>query len=224
MLTLVLALVPPTHVVELNGHRFTLPVGFTVELAADPALIKFPVAAAFDAAGNLFVTEASGTNDPPAKQNRDLPHRLWRLPAGRFNEGAVFADKLMLPQGVMCLGDAVYVGAPPTITRFADGQREVWHDGQTLTGCANDLHGPYPGPDGWVYWTKGAFAEQTFTLPTGKPFRTKAAHIYRARPDGTGREPVFTAGMDNPVDVVFTPERRAVRGRHLPPAPGRRQT
>ena len=34
---------------------------------------------------------------------------------------------------------------------------------------------------------------------------TRAAHIFRARPDGSGVEPVMTGGMDNPVDVVFTP-------------------
>ena len=34
---------------------------------------------------------------------------------------------------------------------------------------------------------------------------TRAAHIFRCRPDGTGIEPVMTGGMDNPVDVVFTP-------------------
>src|SRR5262249_37509293 len=38
-----------------------------------------------------------------------------------------------------------------------------------------------------------------------KPFVTKASHIFRCRRDGTGIEPVMTGGMDNPVDVVFTP-------------------
>jgi glucose/arabinose dehydrogenase len=224
MLTLILSLVPPAYAVELHGHRFTLPAGFAVERVPLPAGLRFPVAATFDPAGDLFVTEASGTNAPVAKQARELPHRLWRLPAGRFDQGAVFADRLMLPQGVMCLDRAVFVAAPPTITRFADGTRGVWHDGRTLTGCANDLHGPYAGIDGWVYWTKGAFAEQRFTLPTGKPFRTKAAHIYRARPDGTGREPVFPAGMDNPVDVVSLPGgERFVAGTFLQhPADGKR--
>src|SRR5262249_31585156 len=59
---------------------------------------------------------------------------------------------------------------------------------------------------GWIYWTKGAFAKQEHTLPSGKPFTTRAAHIFRAKPDGTGMEPVMTGGMDNPVDVVFTPD------------------
>ena len=84
-------------------------------------------------------------------------------------------------------------------------KREDWFEGKTLTGCANDLHGPYLGPDGWIYWCKGAFAEQTYTRPGGKTFATRAvAHLPR-RPDGTGIEPVMTGGMDNPVDVVFTP-------------------
>ncbi|PAW83556.1 MAG: dehydrogenase, partial [Pedosphaera sp. Tous-C6FEB] len=50
---------------------------------------------------------------------------------------------------------------------------------------------------------KGAFAEQRYTLPNGKPFVTRASHIFRARPDGTGIEPVLTGGMDNPVGVAF---------------------
>src|SRR2546421_1225179 len=54
-------------------------------------------------------------------------------------------------------------------------------------------------------------SQQNYTLPNGKPFSTRAAHIFRARPDGTGLEPVMTGGMDNPVHVVFTPggERRS---------------
>jgi putative heme-binding domain-containing protein len=84
-------------------------------------------------------------------------------------------------------------------------RREVFFDGKTLTGCANDLHGPYAGRDGWIYWCKGAFAPQTYERPGRAPLETKAAHIFRARVDGTGIEPVMTGGMDNPVDVVFTP-------------------
>ncbi len=202
-----------TERVHLNGHTFTLPAGFTIELATTPGLVKRPVAAAFDDAGNLYVTEVSGTNDPVKKQLADRPHRLLRLTArgGVFTAMTVFADKLMLPQGVMWKDGSVYVGAPPSIWKFTDtkgtgvaDKREEWYDGKTLTGCANDLHGPYAGPDGWIYWTKGAFAEQRHRRPGRPDLVTRASHIFRARPDGSGVEAVMTGGMDNPVDVVFT--------------------
>ncbi len=84
-------------------------------------------------------------------------------------------------------------------------QREEWFHGKTLTGCANDLHGPYRGPDGLIYWCKGAFAKQSYDQLGKQPFVTRAAHVFRCRPDGSHIEPVMTGGMDNPVDLVFTP-------------------
>jgi hypothetical protein len=65
---------------------------------------------------------------------------------------------------------------------------------------------PYLGPDGWIHWCKGAFARQTYERPGKTPLVTRAAHIFRCRLDGSGIEPVLTAGMDNPVDVAFTPD------------------
>ena len=50
-------------------------------------------------------------------------------------------------------------------------ERVEWFQGKTLTGCANDLHGPYAGPDGWIYWCKGAFAEQTHMV-NGREWKT----------------------------------------------------
>jgi putative membrane-bound dehydrogenase-like protein len=104
------------------------------------------------------------------------------------------------------------VSAVPSIWKLTDtdgdgvaDQRSEWFQGKTMTGCGNDLHGPYPGPDGWIYWCKGAFAKQTYERPGKPPFVTRASHIFRCRPDGSGIEPVMTGGMDNPVDVVFTP-------------------
>ncbi|MCY2964450.1 MAG: HEAT repeat domain-containing protein, partial [Planctomycetota bacterium] len=82
--------------------------------------------------------------------------------------------------------------------------REEWYQGHTLTGCANDMHGPFLGPDGLIYWCKGAWAEQTYERPGREPLVSKASHILRRRVDGTGIEPVMTGGMDNPVDVAFT--------------------
>ncbi|MFM7804388.1 MAG: hypothetical protein ACKPGK_07825, partial [Verrucomicrobiota bacterium] len=53
-------------------------------------------------------------------------------------------------------------------------------------------------------WTKGAFEPVRWTNGfTGAVHQDRAAHIFRARPDGSGLESVMTGGMDNPVDVAF---------------------
>ncbi|HSQ58053.1 MAG TPA: PVC-type heme-binding CxxCH protein, partial [Gemmata sp.] len=206
---------PKTHQVKLNGQTFTLPEGFTIEVAVDAKLAPRPIACDFDEKGRLYVTDSSGSNENVKVQVEKKPHRiLWLEDTdgdGKFDKQTVFVKHVMFPEGCMWLNGSLYVAAAPHIWKFTDtnddgvaDKEEIWFDGKTLTGCANDLHGPYRGPDGWIYWTKGAFAQQEYTV-NGKPFRTRAAHIFRARPDGTGIEPVMTGGMDNPVDVVFTP-------------------
>jgi putative membrane-bound dehydrogenase-like protein len=203
-------------VISLNGHNFTLPDGFDIELAAALPLVNRPITADFDEEGRLYVSDSSGSNDKVQQQLEEKPHRVLRLEDtdgdGRFDRSIVFADKLMFPEGTMWYDGSLYVAAPPSIWKLTDtdgdgvaDRREEWFQGKTLTGCANDLHGPYLGPDGWIYWCKGAFAEQTYERPGRPPLVTKASHIFRCRPDGSQIEPVMTGGMDNPVDVVFTP-------------------
>ena len=206
----------PANQVKLNGHTFTLPPGFTIECVAAPPLVNRPIVADFDEQGRLYVADSSGSNAPVAQQLKDRPHRILRLEStrgdGTFDKATVFADRMMFPEGVLWHDGSLYVAAPPSIWKLTDtdgdgvaDRREEWFKGKTLTGCANDLHGPYLGPDGWIYWCKGAFAQQTYERPGKKPFVTRAAHIFRCRPDGSGLEPVMTGGMDNPVEVVFTP-------------------
>ncbi|MFN0066099.1 MAG: PVC-type heme-binding CxxCH protein, partial [Limisphaerales bacterium] len=206
---------------SLNAHIFTLPPGFTIELAAGPDLAPRPVSASFDDQGRLYVTDSDGSNAKPDEQLKNPGARVLRLEDtdgdGRFDQSVVFADKVMFPQGCLWHDGWVYVAGPPSLWRFKDTDgdgradvREEWFKGGTLTGCANDLHGPYPGPEGFLYWTKGAFAEQTHILGDGRAFRTRAAHIFRMRPDRTGLDVVMTGGMDNPVGVAFTPDGEAL--------------
>ena len=201
--------------VRIGAHLFTLPDGFEIELVAAPPLVERPISAAFDEAGRLYVSDSSGSNDKVEKQLAEKPHRIVRLEDadgdGRFDRQTVFADKMMLPQGAMWLDGSLYVAAPPSIWKLTDtdddgvaDQREEWFKGKTLTGCANDLHGPYAGPDGWIYWCKGAFAEQTHEQPGRTPIKDRAAHIFRCRRDGSGLESVMSGGMDNPVEIAFT--------------------
>ncbi len=203
--------------IDLDGRRFSLPDGFSIECVAGPPLVERPITAAFDEWGRLYVAESSGSNDPVQVQLQEKPHRILRLEDhdgdGEFDHRTIFADRMMFPEGTLWTNGSLYVSAPPEIWKLTDEDqdgiaehREVWFDGKTLTGCANDLHGPYEGLDGWIYWCKGAFAAQSYERDGGEPWVTKAAHIFRRRLDGTGPiEPVMTGGMDNPVDVVFTP-------------------
>ena len=208
--------VPP---IELNGHGFTLPPGFEIELVAGPPLVERPISAAFDDQGRLYVTEALGvgTRDKTAVQLQTKPYRILCLEStkkdGHFDKRTVFVEKTMFPEGALWYDGSLYVAAPPSIWKFTDttgngvaDQQEEWFKGKTLNGCANDLHGPYLGPDGWIYWCKGAFEKQTYERPGKTPFVTRAAHIFRCRPDGSGLEPVMTGGMDNPVGIAFTPD------------------
>jgi putative membrane-bound dehydrogenase-like protein len=203
--------------VVLDEQTFTLPDGFTIEMAAGPDLVPRPIVADFDSLGDLYVADSSGTNDDVQTQLDLKPHRILRLRDtdgdGRFDQSLVFADQMMFPEGVLCYRGSVFVAAPPHIWRLTDDdhdgkadRREVWLDAKTLTGCANDLHGPYLGRDGWIYWCKGAFAEQTYERSGGESWSTRAAHVFRRRLEGGDIEAVMTGGMDNPVEMITTPE------------------
>src|SRR5205085_4602842 len=144
---------PKVKTVELNGHTFTLPLGFDIELVAGPPLVDRPITADFDEQGRLYVSDSSGSNEKLEIQLQKKPHRIVRLEDtdgdGKFDRSTVFADKMMFPEGVMWLDGSVYVGAPPSIWKLTDtdgdgvaDRREEWYKGKTLGGCANDIHGP----------------------------------------------------------------------------------
>ncbi|MEM7235094.1 MAG: PVC-type heme-binding CxxCH protein, partial [Planctomycetota bacterium] len=195
-------------------HRIRVPEGFVVEQAAKPPLVDRPINMCFDESGALFVTDSSGNSEKAPKQLENPTHRLLRLVDqdgdGNFDRSSVFAEKLPFPEGVLCHQGSVYVTAPPHIWKFRDtdgdhvaDERTVWFDGGTIEPCGNDLHGPYLGPDGFFYWCKGAFQKQTHRLGDGRLFESSAAHIYRAKPDGSQLEVVITGGMNNPVGIAF---------------------
>src|SRR5436305_7710716 len=146
-----------TRQVQLNGHTFTLPIGFDIELVAGPPLVDRPIVADFDEQGRLYVADSSGSNEKVAEQLKKKPHRIVRLEDtdgdGKFDKSTVFADKMMFPEGTLWYKGSLYVAAPPSIWKLTDtdgdgvaDQRVEWFQGKTLTGCATDLHGPYLRP------------------------------------------------------------------------------
>ena len=173
--------------------------------------------AAFDEKGRLYVTDSS-------RLEREGRRSRWRRSRtascgsktpngdGKFDKQTVFVKNVMFPEGCMWLNGSLYVAAAPHIWKFTDtnddgvaDKEEIWFDGKTLTGCANDLHGPYRGPGRLDLLVQGGVRQAGVHDQRQEVVSTRASHIFRARPDGTGIEPVMTGGMDNPVDVVFTP-------------------
>ncbi len=200
--------------VSVPPHNFTLPDGYSLKQIAAPPLVQRPIHMSFDKDGVLYVTDSSGNTESAPAQLKNPTHRVLRLVDkdgdGVFDESTVFADKLPFPEGILVHKGSVFVGAPPHIWEFQDtdgdhvaDKKTSWFNGGSIEGCGNDLHGPYMGVDGYFYWCKGAFDPQTHLLGNGKLFKSSAAHIYRAKPDGTGLEVVITGGMNNPVGLAF---------------------
>ncbi len=210
--------VPPvdqTNVRHVGDLDVRVDPALDIEMVAGSDLVKWPIVADWDSAGRLVVAECGGVAKPIVEHNKQLLHRIVRLVDtnndGKFDKRIVAADQLAFPEGVLCVGNSMLVSTPPQIWKLTDEnndgvceKREIWYDPGTITGCANDLHGPYMGRDGWIYWCKGAFAEQTHQLTDGKQLVTKASHIFRRRFEGGPVEPVMTGGMDNPVEMAIS--------------------
>jgi len=131
--------------------------GFRIEPFAAEPLIKSPVAMDWDEDGRIYVAEDTG-------------YPLDTRPIGRIvlledtngdgipDRRTVFADQIVMPNGVMCWKGGVLVTAAPDVWFFKDttgsGKADVRE--KVLTGFAftNPQHmvnGPLYGPDNWIY-------------------------------------------------------------------------
>jgi len=192
-----------------------VPAGFRVEKAAGANLLSYPMMGTIDDRGRLFVCESSG-NTLTTDQMVAKPDYVVRMLEdtngdGIYDRSTVFADKLTLPAGAVWYRGALYVAAPPDLIRLEDtdgdgvaDKREVIVHGWHLSSNAASLHGPFFGPDGWLYLTDGRHG---FDIQTkdGREFHGEASRIWRVKPDGTGLEWVAGGGFDNPVELVFLP-------------------
>src|SRR4029453_6205749 len=96
---------------------------FRMELVAAEPMVQSPVAAAFDADGNLYVAEMRDYPYKPKPGNKPLGTvRLLRDTDddGRFAQSTVFAGGLLWAGGFAPCTGGVFVTAPPDIWYLKD--------------------------------------------------------------------------------------------------------
>ena len=191
-----------------------VPPGFEVELAVSSDLVSYPMLGTLDDRGRLFFAESSGSTvrTPEMAANPDYIIRMVEDVDGDgiYDRSTVFADKLTMPNGAVWHQGSLYVSTPPDLLRFEDTDndgkadvKQVLLTGWVLSANAASMHGPFLGPDGWLYITDGRHG---FNIKTkeGTVFEGKAARIWRCRLDGSDLEWIAGGGMDNPVEIAFT--------------------
>ena len=197
------------------NYEFTLPQDFTIEVAAGPDLVDYPMFVTVDETGRLFVFESTG--DVYKETEDALANPQFRIKLledtdedGTYDKAVVFADKIGFPQGGVFHEGSLYASSAPDLLRLTDtngdgvaDKREVLLSGWTLNVNANSLIGPFMAPDGWLYLTS---AIEGFDVKTkeGQQLKGETARIWRVRPDGSGLEWISAGGMNNPVGLAFT--------------------
>ena len=192
--------------------------GFVVEVAAAPPLVEYPMMGCLDELGRLFIAESRGQN-LDKEGLLEAKHRFIRMLEdtdgdGRFDESTIFADGLVMPEGVLCYRGSLYVLSSPYLWRFEDTDgdsvadvREKLVGVMEFNGKANQ-HGAYLGPCGRLYFSGGTFGYD-LVGSDGKPAypvgKGTAAGVFSCRLDGSDVE-IFATGGINPVEVAFSPE------------------
>lgn len=197
-----------------DGYTISVPEGFTIERVAEPDRVLYPMLAFLDDRGRLFVAESSGKNikgkDMPANPECRISLLEDTNADGVYDKRKVFADKLSLPMGALWHRGSLFVASAPDFFRFDDTNDDGIADRKEaiLTGWnilnTSSLHGPFLGPDGWLYMTHGRHGYKIQTKE-GTQLEGLASRIWRSRIDGTGLERIAGGGFDNPVELTFTP-------------------
>ena len=147
----------PPYSPEQALRTITVHNGFRVERFAAEPLITSPVAMDWDENGRIYVAEDTG-------------YPLDTRPIGRIvlledtngdgipDRRTVFADHIVMPNGVMCWNGGVLVTAAPDVWFFKDTKgsgkadvREKILTGFAFTNPQHMVNGPLYGPDNWIY-------------------------------------------------------------------------
>lgn len=191
-------------------EKFDLLDGFEIGLyAADPLLAK-PIQINFDPEGRLWV--ASSVTYPQIKPDGLPEDRIVVLEDvdgdGVAERSTVFADDLLIPNGVMPGDGGAYVAQAAELLHLRDtdgdgkaDERTVLLSGFGTQDTHHTLHGLTWGPDGWLYLLQGYYIATHVETIYG-PRRLNGGGAWRYHP-GTGRLEVYSRGLVNPWGIQF---------------------
>lgn len=168
--------VPPRPLDEAL-RTFETVDGFRMELVAHEPLVTSPVAGAFDEDGRLYVAEMRDYPYKPREGHDPLGSIRLLIDNdgdGRFDEGHVFADRLLWAAGIAPWKGGVFVAAPPDVwyLKDTDGDHRADVRERVFTGFGTQnqqamLNNLQWGLDHKVY---GATAGNGGTIrPAGRP-------------------------------------------------------
>ena len=198
------------------SFKISVQEGYRVEKVAGPDLVDYPMFATLDETGRLFVFESIGNVYETSEQAVENPQFRIKLlidqdQDGKYDQATIFADELSFPQGGVFVDGSLIASSAPDLLKLTDtdgdgvaDQREVLLSGWTLNVNANSLIGPFLGPDGWLYLTSAIEGFDVMTKE-GKRMAGETARIWRVKSDGSSLEWISAGGMNNPVELTFTP-------------------
>ena len=102
-----------------------VPEGFTVEVAAGPDLVDYPMFAFVDETGRLFVYESTGNVYNKTQDAIDNPQFRIKLLEdvdgdGSYDKSTIYADKVGFPQGGVFYKGSLYASSAPELLKFTD--------------------------------------------------------------------------------------------------------
>jgi len=166
---LLLAQEPPREIKspltpEQSLAEFKIRPGLRIELVAAEPEVMSPVAAAFDERGRLFVVEM--LDYPNVDKSKPPQGRIKCLEDkdgdGRYETATVFAENLLMAQGVMPWHGGVLVTQAPNVLflKDTDGDgkadvRETLYSGFAVENPQLRVSFPTFGLDNWIYVANG---------------------------------------------------------------------
>jgi glucose/arabinose dehydrogenase len=211
-----------TRVVAMpDGHRFTVPEGFTVSLFAD----QLPMARFMALApnGDIFLSQPVSRTAGLITVLRDSDRD------GVAETRMTFASGLNRPFGLAFWKDYLYVGNNDSVVRFsyragqtaAEGAPEKIadlppSDAALDEDTAKRLNIPLNQTRGYNHWTRNiifnaaatklyvTIGSATNATPEDSGVATIRAAIHEYNPDGSGHR-LFASGLRNPVGLAWYP-------------------